>query len=321
MLQHRQQNRPLFVEVRKPFLHPLDVFLGSLRRGVDGVVGEVEEKRFLFLALDECHRLLRQTGGQVPAVIGVLEARFIAVDRGVVRALDALQLEVIVTATAHELVALVEAAVQRVHAEFRIVRVEAHVPFADNRAIIIVRQKGREDFRLRIKSAPAVPGGVDAQPLLVQPKHQAGASRRTHRTARVGLREKDPLTRQCIHVWRSHLLRVIGVKANVCIPLIVCQNNDNIWRLRLGKNQAKQKSYNEARFCKFAITPNSHFQIRFSSFLPGLDTCPEDGVFELEVSKKESKQNGTHIKSILNPENEFVGLYIFFLTRPYTLFL
>ena len=40
--------------------------------------------------------------------------------------------------------------------------------------------------------------------------------------------------------------------------------------------------------------------------------CPEDGVFELEVSKKESKHNGTHIKSILNPENEFVGLYIFF---------
>ena len=266
MLQHRQQNCPLFVEVREPFLHPLNVVLGSLRRGVDGVVGKVEEKRFLFLALDECHRFLRQTGGHVPVVIGVLEACFIAVNRGVVRALDALQLEVIVTATAHELVALVEAAVQRVHAEFRIVRVEAHMPFANDHARVIVRQKRWEDFRSWIKTAPAIPGGVDAQPLLVQPKHQAGASRRTHRTTRVGLCEKDPLTRQSIHVWRSHLLRVIRVKANVRIPLIVCQNNDNIWRLRLGKNQAKQKSYNDARFCKFAFTPNSHFQIGISSF-------------------------------------------------------
>ena len=57
------------------------------------------------------------------------------------------------------------------------------------------KQKRWEDFRSWIKTAPAIPGGVDAQPLLVQPKHQAGTRRRTHRATCVGLREKDSLTR------------------------------------------------------------------------------------------------------------------------------
>ena len=65
-------------------------------------------------------------------------------------------------------------------------------------------------------------------------------------------------------------------------------------------------------FANSHLLPIVIFRLESVVFIPGLDTCPEDGVFELEVSKKESKHNGTHIKSILNPENEFVGLYIFF---------
>ena len=64
-------------------------------------------------------------------------------------------------------------------------------------------------------------------------------------------------------------------------------------------------------FANLQLLPIVIFRLESVVFIPGLDTCPEDGVFELEVLKKESKHNGTHIKSILNPENEFVGLYIF----------
>ena len=64
-------------------------------------------------------------------------------------------------------------------------------------------------------------------------------------------------------------------------------------------------------FANSHLLPIVIFRLESVVFIPGLDTCPEDGVFELEVSKKESKHNGTHIKSILNPVNEFVGLYIF----------
>ena len=65
-------------------------------------------------------------------------------------------------------------------------------------------------------------------------------------------------------------------------------------------------------FANSHLLPIVIFRLESVVFIPGLDTCPKDEVFELEVSKKESKHNGTHIKSILNPENEFVGLYIFF---------
>ena len=91
------------------------------------------------------------------------------------------------TSTAHELVALVETAIEGMHTQFRIIRIQPHVPFAHRHAGVVVRQKRREDFCFWIKTTAAIASGVNAYPLLILAQHQPGASRRTNVATGVSL--------------------------------------------------------------------------------------------------------------------------------------
>ena len=84
------------------------------------------------------------------------------------------------SSTAHELVALVETAIEGMHTQFGIVGVQSQMPFAHHHAGVVVRQKRREDFCFWIKTTAAIASGVNAYPLLILAQHQPGASRRTN---------------------------------------------------------------------------------------------------------------------------------------------
>ena len=57
MREHRGEDAPLHIG---DVLEAGHVGVGSLHRAVDGVVGEIEEERFLLRAVEEVHRLVRE---------------------------------------------------------------------------------------------------------------------------------------------------------------------------------------------------------------------------------------------------------------------
>ena len=57
MREHRGEDAPLHIG---DILEASHVGVGSLHRAVDGVVSEIEEERFLFRAVEEVHRLVRE---------------------------------------------------------------------------------------------------------------------------------------------------------------------------------------------------------------------------------------------------------------------
>jgi len=140
----------------------------------------------------------------------------------------AFELEVVVSAAAHELVTLVEPAVQRVSLEFGVVLVEAEVPLADSVSGVLLRQKGREDRDLGIEAAAPVAGGVNADALLVAAEHKARPCGRADAAADIGLLEEDALAGQSVHVRRGDLRWVMRIEADIRIALVVGQDDDDV---------------------------------------------------------------------------------------------
>ena len=226
VLQHCHQDQALVADIGKATSIRLDVVLRCLRWRMDRVVGKIKKERPRFVSINEGDGFLRQTVGQIAFVVDPL---LVAIDRMHELAFRVrTEIEVVMRAAAHEFVALVESPIERVPLQFGIVLIQAQVPFADRRRDIRVRQKRREDRGFRIEPTSTIACRVHTDTLLVTSQHQTGARRRADMSARVSLRERDTIVRQCIHMRCRDLFRMMRIQTDVSVALIVRQNHDDV---------------------------------------------------------------------------------------------
>ena len=219
-MEHRHQNGARLGDFGKLLFETGDIRGRGLRGGVNRVVGEMNIKGLRLVLLDERDGFIGESRGEVAFV---LDGFAVPIHR---RALDIVELEVVVRAATEETIPLVEAAT-----DGTLFDRESEVPFAKCAADITGGfQKFRENgFRLR-DAAPTFAGGVNARALLVTPGEQAGARGRADVARDVALGKPHALARQGIEVRRGNFLRVVRVEADVGVALVVGKNDYDVGR-------------------------------------------------------------------------------------------
>ena len=85
---------------------------------MNGVIGEIKEEWPILFAINKVDCLFRQACGQVSLVVFCGQAFFVPIDWLIVIPFHAHQFEVVMAASAHEFIALVEASIHCMPLEF-----------------------------------------------------------------------------------------------------------------------------------------------------------------------------------------------------------
>lgn len=188
----------------------------------------VERPRFVLL--DKRHGFLREPRGQITLILDRLAA---AVER---RALNIVELQVVMAAAAEEPVALVKAA-----ADGALLDGETEMPFAEGAGHVAGGlQETRKDFFRLLDAAASFARCIDAGALLVAARQHSGARGGADVAADIALREKHTRAREGIEVGRGDFFGVVRIEAEVGVALIVAEDDYDVGRSgrRCGERRA-----------------------------------------------------------------------------------
>ena len=105
------------------------------------------------------------------------------------------------------------------------------MPFANGCRMILLGQKGRKDPLFGIESFTPITSCINPDSLRVAPYHQASPSWGTDMPRCISLCKGNSLLGESVHIGCRNFIAVVGVQADICVALIVGENDYNI-RLR-----------------------------------------------------------------------------------------
>ena len=200
-----------------------DLIRGRLQRRVDGVEREIHEERLRLFTRDECRRRLAEP---VREIARLLHGRRAAIDR-IVRVV---QLEIIVRAAPEKAEHVIEPAQRRAPRHIR-----PEVPLSKLRRRIARRfEMLRKNLLAHRHSAACLTAGVKPKPLLIPPRHQPRARRRTHMPAHIALPADHALLRQRVEMRRGDFLRMLRIEEHIRVAEIIRDDDDDVWLRAVG---------------------------------------------------------------------------------------
>ena len=221
---------------------------GALVVGMRHSEREVEEKRPRFTTRDEISRLIEKeiAGIHQPLgrVAGARDRSDLRDDVGQRHAFAVAPQKIRVVVVRVRLVEKTKRVIEAVFARLALVAGVAEAPLADERSRVTRRLQdardrditGAQHLRLGIFHASVA---AHARVTHMQTRHKHAARGRTHRVARVKLRETHPFGRELIEVRGAD--NFLSVRAEVTVAEIVGQNENNIGPGSSSRGEARGK--------------------------------------------------------------------------------
>ena len=218
VIDHGQQDFP--GRVGAVLVLSFDILDLRLERSVHGIVGQIDQERLLAVPLDEIHRFVRQTVGQVAFFPRPLQTVRPSEERGEI-GYGVVEI-IVIPAAVIEAIELVKAPLRRISVRGNIHRL---MPFAKRTRDIaglfqIVRQQAH------------TPGGgfgpMDASPLLIPAGEHRRARGKAHCGGDITLLENHAVAGDLVDIRSDDARTVLRVEPNIRIALVIRENNHDV---------------------------------------------------------------------------------------------